>query len=330
MSKEVAKKPSKFSNIRDLMVSQKKEIAMAIPKHLNADKLCRIALTTFRRNPKLLNCPIESLLGAVIRCGQLGFEPNDMMGNIYLIPFGNDVQVIIGYQGMIDLARRSGQLVSINARIVYDKEVFKLEYGMDTTLKHIPKPPAERGGKIGVYAVAKLKDGGTVFEWMWKEDVEKVKAMSKTAGYENSVWKKWEDAMWRKSVIRQLFKFLPKSVEIQNAIMAEETTGKQEWDDIKGIDIDDDIIDVEVEDLTNNKTKDLTEKLSNAKGKTETGEYSKKLKEAINTLSGITKKSVSALTMEYTDTDNVDNLSEVACESVYSSVLDAIDSAGGK
>src|SRR5689334_6268402 len=86
----------------------KPEIARALPKHLNADRMTRIALTSFRRTPKLGECNPLSVFAAVIQAAQLGLEP-DTLGRSYLIPYGKECQFVPGWKGLVDLMNRSGQ-----------------------------------------------------------------------------------------------------------------------------------------------------------------------------------------------------------------------------
>lgn len=202
------------------------EIARALPKHMDADRLARIALTTIRTNPKLLEASVPSLLGAVMQSAQLGLEPG-LIGHCYFVPFKNgktgqtDVQFIIGYRGMIDLARRSGQIQNIYAHAVYEKDEFEYELGLEPKLKHKPSMEADRGQMIGVYAVAHFKDGGYQFEFMPKEEIERRRKRSKAAN--NGPWATDYEEMAKKTVIRHMWKYLPISVEIQRAEAVDET-----------------------------------------------------------------------------------------------------------
>lgn len=117
--------------------SIKKQMALALPRHMTADRLARIATTEIRKTPALAKASQESFLGAIMQCAQLGLEPGSALGHAYLLPFGNgkdkynrsNVQLIIGYRGMIDLARRSGQIVSLSARAVMSATSFTLSMG---------------------------------------------------------------------------------------------------------------------------------------------------------------------------------------------------------
>lgn len=226
-------KAEKPTTIHGFMETYKSEIQRALPKHMTADRMARIALTEFRKTPALMKCDPATLFGAVIQCSQLGLEPGGSMGHAYLIPFENkkrgttDVQFIIGYRGMLDLARRSGQIVSISARDVCANDKFSYRYGLDETIEHVPAE-GQRGELTHVYAVAKLKDGGVQFEVLTRAQIEEIRNASQ--GYKTAVRFNRTDSPWiahftemaRKTAIRRLFKYLPVSIEIQRAVTLDE------------------------------------------------------------------------------------------------------------
>ncbi|WCK55398.1 recombination protein RecT [Aneurinibacillus sp. Ricciae_BoGa-3] len=198
------------------------EIEKALPSHLNAERLGRIALTTIRTTPKLLECNVPSLLGAVMQAAQLGLEPG-LIGHCYIIPYGREAQFIIGYKGMIDLARRSGQIQNIYAHAVYEADDFDYELGLNPKLVHKPAP-GRRGEMKYVYAVAHFKDGGYQFEVMDTEEIERRRQRSKAAN--NGPWKTDYEEMAKKTVIRHMWKYLPISIEIQQQAAQDETVRK--------------------------------------------------------------------------------------------------------
>ena len=215
MSKAIQKSGSTMKTIRDLIMSQKDQIALALPKHMTPDRLIRVSLTALRRTPKLAQCNHASVLGAIIQSAQLGLETDGSLGHAYLVPYKGECQLQIGYRGMIDLARRSGQIVSISARIVYENDDFKYSYGLEETLKHIPTMN-EKGKPMAVYAVARLVGGGYQFEVLSMDQVEKIRKSSPAGN--SGPWKTHWDEMARKTAVRRLFKYLPVSVEIQKAV----------------------------------------------------------------------------------------------------------------
>jgi recombination protein RecT len=212
----------------------KAQIALAMPKHMTAERLARIALTEVRKVPALGKCDPASFLGAIMQCAALGLEPGGSLGHAYILPFNRrskvdgqwktvstDAQFILGYRGMIDLARRSGQIVSLESRAVYKADKFRVELGLHPTLEHTPAWDAEdRGLLTFVYAVARLVGGGVQFEVMSRVDIERVKAQSKAAS--DGPWVSHFEEMAKKTVIRRLFKYLPVSIEVQRAIGLDE------------------------------------------------------------------------------------------------------------
>ena len=214
---------SKTSSVLGILQSDafRQQIAVALPKHMTADRMIRIALTELRKTPKLMECDDKSLFGAIVQCSQLGLEPGNSLGHAYLIPYGRECTLIIGYKGLIELARRSGQIVSISAREVHEKDKFVIKYGLNEVLEHEPNF-VDRGKVIGFYAIAQLKDGGHQFEYMTLDDIEKVRESSKSSKGAMSPWVNYYNEMGKKTVVRRLFKYLPVSIDIQRAISLDE------------------------------------------------------------------------------------------------------------
>lgn len=211
--------PTKIDNssVAALMTKYKGQIQSALPGHVTADRLMRVCLTELRRNPTLQKCDPMSFLGAVVTAASLGLEPGSALGQCYLIPYGKEVQFQIGYRGQIDIARRSGNIVSISARCIYEGDEFEIEQGTDEKLVHKPKFQSDK--VLYVYAVAKLKDGGTQFEVMSYDAIE---AHKKKYSKSRNVWdNNWEE-MAKKTLVRRLFKMLPTSIELASAMEAEE------------------------------------------------------------------------------------------------------------
>lgn len=219
-STEIVPVNQKAENVRLLLEKAKPQIALALPRHLNADRMLRIAMTSVRRTPALLGCNQQSLLGAVMQAAQLGLEPDGVLGHAYLIPFKDQVQLIIGYKGLIDLARRSGQLSTIFARVVYAEDQFEFAYGLTERLEHIPSGKVEPGEVRAVYAVARLKDGGTQFEVMTRGEVDAIRKRSRAA--DDGPWVTDFAEMAKKTVLRRLCKMLPASVELSRAVALDE------------------------------------------------------------------------------------------------------------
>lgn len=209
------RRPQPLNTIRNLIESQKTELARALPKHLDPDRLARIAFTTIRTGKDLDKCSAESLLGALMTCAQLGLEPGPL-GHAYFVKYGSEATFILGYKGMIELALRSGKIVSLVAREVYQNDKFHVAYGLEDRLEHEPVLTGERGPVIAYYAVAKLVGGGHVFVVMSRADVETFRKRSR--GKDSGPWVNDYDAMAKKTCIRRLFTYLPTSVELAQAL----------------------------------------------------------------------------------------------------------------
>lgn len=212
--------------IADLINRQRAEIARALPKHMDADRLARIATTTIKTTPALLECTAQSLLGALMLSAQTGLEPGPL-GHVYFVPRKNkgvaECQWMLGYKGIIELARRSGQLVSIEAREVCERDEFRFAYGLDEELVHRPFMDGDRGPIVAFWGLAKFKDGGHYFLVMSKADVDKAKERSDAGRKGFGPWITDYAAMGRKTVIRRMMPFLPLSPEQANAISHDET-----------------------------------------------------------------------------------------------------------
>ena len=143
-SAPVAKPKTKAPAIVQQVLSDqfKKQLALAVPKHLSADRMARIAATELRKTPALLNTTPASFLGAVMQSAQLGLEPGSALGQAYLVPYGNQCQLILGYRGMIDLARRSGQVLSLSAFAVHEGDNFNYQLGLHPDIHHVPSVEA--------------------------------------------------------------------------------------------------------------------------------------------------------------------------------------------
>ena len=225
--------------VRHLLQQNSGAIRQALPKHISADRLLRVAQTAVTTTPGLLDCYIPSLLGGVMQCAQLGLEPNTVLGHAYLIPFKNrkkgrtDVQVIVGYKGLIDLARRSGQIVSIAAHAVREQDHFQYLYGLRETLDHRPAD-GERGRITHFYAVAHMKDGGHAFEVMPRTEVDSIMKSSQSAG-KYGPWKDHYEEMGRKTAARRLAKWLPLSIEMGAALALDAKAEHGEEQNLDGV-----------------------------------------------------------------------------------------------
>lgn len=229
-------KRTMFDVLKEKIASKMNDISTALPEHLRKPAVVarweRVLVSTIARTPKLQQCAkspegIASLLQAIQQAAQLGLEPTGVLGSAYLVPFENrkknivEAQLIVGYRGLIDLARRSGQIESIEARVVHSNDRFKALLGSESKLEHEPAWEGEPGTFKCVYAVAKLKGGQEQIEVMTKAQVDAIRSRSKAAG--SGPWVTDYEEMARKTVVRRIAKYLPLTPELADAFALDDT-----------------------------------------------------------------------------------------------------------
>ncbi len=221
--KALAKPPSSASDIRALFGDERigAQLARVLPKHLTLDRMLKVAVSCITKTPQLLECTQISLVQSLMVLGELGLEPGGALGLGYLVPFskGGKYKVctpIIGYRGYIELARRSGQLSQIEARVVRERDKFDVAFGLEQRLEHVPTRDPNPGEVVLVYCIARLKDGGVHFEVMTRADVERIRKRSKASS--SGPWVTDWEAMARKTAVRQAARWLPLSPELGRAM----------------------------------------------------------------------------------------------------------------
>lgn len=201
----------------DLVKHLERSYAAALPKHVTNEQFARALLTSFRKIPELTQCTQGSIGGAVVTAAQLGFMIG-LNGSCWLIPYGKECTLIIGYQGYIDLCYRSGLVESITADVVCERDKFTFRQGIDPILDHQPEIRGDRGDFFAVWAAARVKGASqSSFVVLNKNEVMRIKATSK-AKNDSAPWKKWPEEMWKKTAIKRLIKLLPKSVDLAHAL----------------------------------------------------------------------------------------------------------------
>jgi recombination protein RecT len=214
-----------------LLETMKTEIARALPKHVTPDRMARVTLTALRTTKDLAKCTPQSFLACVMTLSQLGLEPSNGLGFAWLIPRKNkklatiECTVIIGYQGLMELARRSGQIRSISATAVYEGDDYEVRYGLHPDVTHRPNWTAPRtpGKLVGAYAVARVKDSDDpIFVFVPRLEIEAARKRGASGAGVSTPWDTDYEAMALKTAVRRLFRWLPKSVEMAIASVADD------------------------------------------------------------------------------------------------------------
>lgn len=197
----------------------REQLAAALPKFLDTDHFIRSAITEFRLNPALAECSVPSVLGYFMQAAACGLEPASMLGQCYPVPFNNkktgkkEAQFICGYRGMLSIARRSGEISSVVAEVVHEKDEFSIEYGMEPKLIHKPYIDGDPGQMRGAYVVVRFKGDGVepVIKYMSKSEIDAHRRRSKAGS--SGPWVTDYPEMAKKTVFRSVFKWLPISIE---------------------------------------------------------------------------------------------------------------------
>lgn len=251
-------KITKINTVKSLINddSFRRELSKILPQYLTADKFLRFVLNSVQKNPLLAECTPKSLVGCIMTCASLGWEPDTFLGHCYLIPFKNnkrncyEAQVWPGYRGYLYLIRKSND-VMVDAHVVYEKDYFVIDYGLEHTLIHRPYLKEDRGSPIGAYCIFRYANGQQSFLFMSYDQIMKLKARSKIKG-EINPWTTDEDEMMKIKVIKRLAKIQPISPEFQKAMALENRAEEGETQiDILSEEKEDEQEDINTEEFEN-------------------------------------------------------------------------------
>ncbi len=212
----------KIASLAALFEEKKESIAAVVPRHVTPARMIKIVLSAVSRSPDIIACTRNSIFLAVIQASELGLEFGNTLGHAYLVPYknkkrNNELEAIFipGYRGLISLARRSGQILSLESRMVHEKDYFDMRLGLDPKLDHVPFFDGDPGKVRLGYALSVLRDGAKHIEPMSLTDLEKIRQRSPAAG--SGPWVTDTEEMYRKTLVRRIFKYLPMSVEMAKA-----------------------------------------------------------------------------------------------------------------
>lgn len=205
----------------------KKQMALALPKHMTTDRMLRLALSAASRTPILLECTTASIGLSLIKAGEMGLEPDGHDG--HLVPVKNkgvqECNFWADYKGLVKLAYQSELVISVRTGVVRKGDQFDYELGTGAFVTHRPEDgDGEPGEMTHAYAIAEVKGGGKPFVVMTRHEVMQHRKASQSASKNFSPWSRpeTEPAMWKKTAVRELVKLLPRSPHLQAAILHEQ------------------------------------------------------------------------------------------------------------
>lgn len=233
-----------FRRVEQALTARSDSLLAVLPGKVGVDRFMRVALGAMSRQPRLFDCTTESLVKSMLDAAELGLEPSGLMGQAYLVPFRNKVKrphptnpnvtvevfqdeatLMIGYRGLAELARRSGQVANAEARAVRQRDVFSVTYGTQAQVHHIPYMPGLMGAPAptdpdapadgagpyrAFYAVLTMKDGAQVVDVMTVAEVDAIRKRSRSG--DSGPWVTDYAEMGRKTVLRRALKYAPVSI----------------------------------------------------------------------------------------------------------------------
>lgn len=230
-----AKREECVNNLREFFAKNKKVLGECLPATLTPDLFIGAALTRIRLSADLQKCSQPSLFSSLWIAAQSGLDLSPAMEECDLIPRWNsaanahEAQFQVRYGGLIKLVKQTGGVANIYAHVVCKDDDFDFALGDSPFLRHKPNMDGARGDGdiLFAYAVAKLQDGSVIFEVMSRAQIEKIRSGS-PAG-KAGPWVNDYAQMCRKTAIRRLCKYLPKSRHLAAALEADDAaeTGRK-------------------------------------------------------------------------------------------------------
>lgn len=223
-------------SVFDAVKAQESEFLKAFPKGMDAQRFVRLALTSLRTVPHLLECSETSVMAGFMQAAQLGLEIDQVRGQAFLIPRWNsklksyEATFQLGYRGLIDIAGRSG--VKVSVREVHERDEFHYEDGLAPVLRHIPKLDGDRGPVIALFSVARFIDGSDPeFLVMSLAEVDEVGEQFGPRNRDGRLIGPWADpkskpGMRRKTLARRVLNYVPMPVEVEDAMRADESVAQ--------------------------------------------------------------------------------------------------------
>ncbi|PFH08127.1 recombination protein RecT [Collimonas sp. PA-H2] len=223
MSNQLAVSPAKTLN--DFMDKYKGQLSLALPKHISADRMIRLALTAFSQSSDLQKCDMHSIYASVVIAAQLGLEIG-VGGQGYLVPYwkktGYKAQFIPGWQGLVDLVSRAGR-ATVWTGAVYEGDKFDWALGDNPFVKHQPESDADHWKQIThVYAIGRVNGSQypVIEVWSMNRVVRHLNKYNKVGPKHYAIKDDGSNMEMyaRKVVLLQVLKYMPKSIEVMRAM----------------------------------------------------------------------------------------------------------------
>lgn len=208
--------PATASNVNGLFKERMSYLSAIAAKNLNPARVAKIVLNAVSQTPALAKCSVDSVFRSAVQAAELGLEAGSSLQRAYLVPFGQTCQLVVGYRGLCELAYRSGQVISIEARCVYQGDLWEYRVTHEgASFSHEPREESDPKKITHVYCVIRLKSGGRVVDVMTRAEVDRIRSKSKTG--QSGPWATDYAEMAKKTVVRRALKLCPMSIELARA-----------------------------------------------------------------------------------------------------------------
>ena len=204
------------ASVQSLVRDNWQAIAQSLPSTMEPKRFARLIFNSVRRTPKLAQCTATSLIGSLLASSALGLEVDTPLGEAYLVPYGTDAQLIVGYQGIVKLYRQHPMAGTISSGWVGSNDHFDYAYGTNPYLNHKPAG-ADRGDPVAFWASYTLKDGTVDFVVLTPTEVAELRGKVKKGDIADP--QHW---MARKTALKQVLKLAPKSTQLAAALIIDE------------------------------------------------------------------------------------------------------------
>lgn len=209
-----------FSGFMDQL---KPQMALALPKHLTADRMARLALTAFSTSPQLQRCTHKSIAASIMTAGQLGLEPG-VNGAGFLIPYKDTCTFVPGWKGLVDLVSRSGRGTVFTGVIFKDQQYTYTDGARRDLVIHNETDLDDPRDITHAFAVGWVNGATMPIIELWRvSKITKHRDKYNKVGQKHYSFRDWE-MYARKVPLLQVLKYMPCSIEVSNAIAVANVT----------------------------------------------------------------------------------------------------------
>lgn len=227
------KRQSPVAAFSSFMDKLKPQMALALPKHMTADRMTRLALTAFSTSEALQRCTTKSIAASIMTAGQLGLEPG-VNGAGFLVPYGTTCTFVPGWKGLVDLVSRSGRGTVFTGVIFKDQEYTFIDGAKRDLIIHNETDLDNPEDITHAYAIGWVKDATMPIIELWRvSKIKKHRDKYNKQGVKHYSFRDWE-MYCRKIPLLQVIKYMPCSIEVANAVALSEAADRGRGATIEG------------------------------------------------------------------------------------------------